>query len=282
MNRERRAVLRGVAALTGATVGGALTGETVWSGAIIGASAASDEGTENRQDEGDENRQDEGAESQQIDTSLPPGVTLFDLDGDGAFTATVEQAPAEMQDDAHPGPIHVTSQGRQTTDFAASVVEPDGEVTLGDVDRLTYDYYEGADNASGRGRAGAAAPGQTFVVVENDDGRHGAYLVHDPNADRPREEWLTDDVLARLQGDTAGTSGWFEYTEIEADYDGETFDDFVGRFGTDARLSRVGVGLGSAANPSTLDAFYDNLSVDDATRRFPTEVANRVSNENPL
>jgi hypothetical protein len=187
-----------------------------------------------------------------------------------------------MQDEAHPGPIHVTSQGRETADFAASVVEPDGEVTLGDLTRLTYDYYESSDNASAGDQAGAAAPGQTFVVVENDDGRHGAYLVHDPDPDRPREEWLTDDVLARLQGDTAGTSGWFEYTEIEEGYDGETFDDFVTRFGEESRLSRVGVGLGSAANPSVLDVFYDNLSIGDATRQFPTEVANRVSSENPL
>lgn len=297
MKWERREVLRGVAALTGATLGGAVTGEigsevtdaTVGDRAIVGASAASEgtvenernegEEAENQQNENAESQQEEGVESQQVDTSLSPGVTLFDLNGDGAFTATVERASSEMQDDAHPGPIHVTSQGRETVDFAASVVQPDGQVTLGGLNRLTFDYYEGPENGGG-GQAGAAAPGQTFVVVENADGRHGAYLAY--GAGTPAEEWLTHDVLAQLQGDTAGTNGWFEYTPIEENYDGKTFDDFVGRFGTDARLLRVGVGLGSAANPTTLDVFYDNLSINDATRRFPTEVVNRVSNVNPL
>lgn len=286
MDRERRAVLRGVAALTGATLGGSALG---------GASAASDGTAENwrseraeveyRQEDG-ENRQDEGVEEgdrqeepdgQGIDNSLPPGVTLFDLNGDGTFTARVERASPEMQDDAHPNPIHITSKGRETVDFAASVVEPDGQVTLGDLDRLTFDYYEGPENDGG---GQAAAPGQTFVVVENADGRHGAYLAHDGGG--PAEEWLTFDVLARMSGDTGEANGWFEYTPIEEGYDGETFDDFVGRFGTDARLLRVGVGLGSAANPTTLDTFYDNLTIGDATRRFPTEVAGRVSNVNPL
>lgn len=257
MNRERREVLRAIAALTGAGVG---------SGVAVGTGSESGKAT-----------------NQGIDTELPPGVVLFDLNGDGEFTARVERTPPEAGDDEHRNAIHITSGGRETVDFAASVVEPRGRVTLGDLARLRYDYYEGTDNGDDRRQAGAAAPGQTFVVVENADGRHGAYLTYDhATDDRPAGEWLTHDVYARLTGDTAGTSGWFEYTPIETGYEGKTFDDFVGRFGTDARLLRVGVGLGSAANPTTLDVFYDALTIDGETRRFPVSVEKRVADRDAL
>lgn len=275
MNRERRAVLRGIAALTGAGVG---------SGGTVAASGDSKRTMDEQVGErAVDERGNERTVNQEIDTELPPGVVLFDLNGDGEFSATVERAPREVRGDGHRNAIHITSGGRETVDFAASVVQPRGRVTLGDVERLRYDYYEGTDDVDGRRQAGAAAPGQTFVVVENADGRHGAYLTYDhASDDRPAGEWLTHNVYARLTGDTAGTSGWFEYTPIEADYDGKTFDDFVGRFGTDARLLRVGVGLGSAANPTTLDVFYDALTIDGETRQFPISVEKRVAGRDAL
>jgi hypothetical protein len=254
-NWNRRAVLRGIAALTGAVVGS--------------GSAFARKRTATRRFD------------QQVDASLPPGVTLFDLDGDSAFDATVERAPPEMQDDAHPNPIHVTSKGRSTVDYAASVAEPAESTTLGDLEELSYEYYVGRDDgAGGESDGGPSALGETFLVVENDDGRHGMYLT--PDGAGGREQWRTVDALALVQGDTGGATGWFEYTEIESGYDGQRFADAVGRFGADARLVRVGVGRGDAVTPTTLDAFYDNLAVDGQTGRFPDSVANRVSNTNPF
>jgi hypothetical protein len=281
MNRERRAVLRGAAALT---VGSGVVG----TGRAVGDGHAGDDGSgrTDRQTEASE-RTDASSSSgperrasrvQQFDTALPPGVTLFDLNGDGEFTATVEDASEERRDDAHPRPIHVTSTGRSTVDFAASIVEP-AQTTLGGLERLTYDYLEGADNG-GRGGSEGVAPDQTFAVVENADGRHGTYLSYD--ADSPAGEWATFDVLARLTGDTEGTSRWFEYTAVEEGYDGRTFDDAVARFGEDARLVRIGVGHGNAVEPTTLDVYYDNLVVNETTERFPVEVANRVAHSAPF
>ncbi|WP_435175972.1 hypothetical protein [Halorussus sp. AFM4] len=269
-NRTRRAVLRGLAALTG--VAGA-------SGAAAGESAvrrADDERTAVRNRDGAR----AGLARQQIDTSLPPGVTLFDLNGDGTYTARVEAAPEAMRDEAHPRPIHVTSGGNSTVDYAASIAEPSAGTTLGELDRLAYDYYEGANNVNPDG-SGALAPDQTFLVVENDDGRHGMYLTYGGGGDEPTREWRTFDVLARMRGDTAGTSGWFEYTETEQGYEGRTFDDVVSRFGADARLVRVGVGHGDAVNPATLDVYYDNLAVGGTTTRFPVSVAKRVDRALP-
>jgi hypothetical protein len=267
-NWNRRAVLRGIAALTGTVVG---------SGSAFAEKRASDRSI-----------------GQQVDTSLPPGVTLFDLDGDGKFDATVERAPAEMQDESHPGPIHVTSGGRSTVDYAASIAEPPEATTLGDLDELSYEYYERPDDGSGEGTddgsdgesvdgpdGGASGPGETFLVVENDDGRHGMYLTADA-AEGAGGQWQTLDVLARVQDGSSGSNGWFEYTEVESGYDGQRFGDAVSRFGVDARLVRVGVGRGDAVTPTTLDAFYDNLTVDGETGRFPDSVANRVSNANPF
>ena len=232
------------------------------------------------------------AATQEVDTSLPPGAVLFDLDGDGAYDATVERAPESLAGDARPNPIRITSRDRATVDYAASVVEPEGHPALGDLDRLSYDYYagpadgtggdagggttdsdggEGSEDGGGEGSGGGGdggAPDETFLVVENDEGRHGAYLTyHDGGA---AERWRTHDVLARATGDTAGTSGWFEYTD-----DGGTFDDVVGRFGADARLVRVGVGRGDGVAPTTLDAAYGGLVVNDRRYRFPVEVARR-------
>ncbi|WP_137284824.1 hypothetical protein [Halorussus salinisoli] len=252
MNRERRAVLRGMVALTGVAVG---------SGAAVADTDVGDRSVR-----------------QQVDTSLPPGVTLFDLNDDGAYAARVEAASAEMRDDDHPRPIHVTSGGNSTVDYAVSIAAPSTETTVGGLDNLTYDYYEGPNNVSSDG-SDASAPDATFLVVENADGRHGMYLTYDAGEDDD-EQWATFDVLDRMQGDTAGTSGWFEYTEIESGYDGENFDDVVGRFGDDARLVRVGIGHGNAVDPATLDVFYDNLSIDGRTNRFPVSVTKRVSQAN--
>jgi hypothetical protein len=264
-NRTRRAVLRGVAALTGTVVGcGSVVGA---SGSALGARRATDK----------------NASSQQVGTSLPPGVTLFDLDGDGRFDATFERASAEMRDEAHPDPIHVTSGERSTVDYAASIAEPPQPTTLGDLDELSYEYYEGPDDGRSGGDSGAglSGPGETFLVVENDDGRHGMYL-DGGGTDGASEQWQTIDVLARMRGDAAGTDGWFEYTDIESGYDGQRFGDAVSRFGADARLLRVGVGRGDAVTPTTLDAFYDNLTVGGETGRFPDSVANRVANRSPF
>jgi hypothetical protein len=250
MNRERRAVLKGIAALTGVAVG---------SGPAVGSSRI-------------------GLSNQQVNTSLPTGVTLFDLNDDGAYTATVEATSEEMQDESHPRPIHITSNGNSTVDYAVSVAAPDAETTVGGLDELAYDYYAGPENTN-PDDSGGVAPDQTFIVVENEDGRHGMYLSYDGGGDG--EQWDTFDVLARMQGDTAGTSRWFEYTDIEEGYGGETFDNVVERFGEQATLVRVGVGHGNAVNPATLDVFYDNLVVNGATGRFPTSVAKRVSNASP-
>jgi hypothetical protein len=271
MNRERRAVLRGIAALTGVAVG---SGTAVGGSTEIGSSAPDGSGVPvggRRSSEG-------GPPNQQVSTSLPPGVTLFDLNHNGEYTATVESASEEIRDGNHPGPIHITSNGNSTVDYAASVAAPGGETTLGGLDELTYDYYEGPDNTNPDG-SGGVAPDQTFLVVENDDGRHGMYLNYDSGGNP--EQWATFDVLARIRSDTAGTSRWFEYTEIEEGYDGETFDNVLERFGEQATLVRVGVGHGNAVSPATLDVFYDNLVVNGTASRFPTSVAKRVSNTPP-
>ena len=205
--------------------------------------------------------------SQEVDTSLPPGAVLFDLDDDGTYTAEVASGGESVRDGDHPNPIHVTSGGNSTVDYAASVVEPERELTLGGIDRLSYDFYEGAANTG-------PAPDDTFLVVENDAGRHGAYLSYD--AGGPSGRWRTHDVAARIRGDVAGTNGWFEYTTVEGG-GGKRFENVVERFGADARLVRVGVGRGDAVDPTTLDVFYDNLRINDATRSFPTETTKRVS-----
>lgn len=268
-NRTRRAVLRGLAALTGvAGASGAVAGEPTTRTADEGRAAPSSGGDALAWLDG-----------QQIDASLPPGVTLFDLNDDGAYTARVEAAPESMRDDAHPRPIHITSGGNSTVDYAASIVEPSAGTTLGGLDRLAYDYYEGANNVN-RDGSGALAPDQTFLVVENDDGRHGMYITSGGGG--PTEEWRTFDVLARMRGQTGGTSGWFEYTETEDGYEGRTFDDVIGRFGADARLVRVGVGHGDAVDPATLDVYYDNLAIGGTTSRFPVEVAQRVNRAPPV
>lgn len=243
MDRDRRAVLRGSALFGGATL----------FGRAVGTAGA----------------------TQEVDTELPPGAVVFDLDGDGRYEAEVEPAPESMRSDDRPEPIRVTSGGRATVDYAASVVRPEGEVRLGDLDRLRYDRYRGPDDGSGEGEA----TDETFLIVENDDGRHGMYRTD--GAGLAPEQWETNDVAAALRGE-AGGNGWFEYTEVESGYEGQTFGDAVERFGADARLIRVGVGHGNAVTPTVLDAFFANLVVGDRRYAFPSSVARRASGANPF
>src|SRR6056297_2540403 len=266
MNRERRAVVRWTAAATIGAVGGGAG--AVGSGAVVGDGAA-ERGESNAPDANDPTAATRAA-LQQVDTELPPGVTLFDLNGDGSYTATVESG-SDVRDDSHQNPIHVTSNGNSTVDYAASIAAPSGAPTLGSLGDLRYDYYEGADNVN-PDDGGGLAPDETFLVVENDDGRHGMYLTADDGSDPPGEEWRTFDVGARLTG-----GDWLEYTDLESGYDGRRFGDVVGRFGEDALLVRVGVGHGDAVNPATLDLYYDNLVVDGQSLRLPTSVVERVA-----
>ncbi|UPV75051.1 hypothetical protein M0R89_03040 [Halorussus limi] len=260
MNRERRAVLRWTAAAAVGAVG---------SGAVVESGAA--EGSESNARGANDATPAVEAALQQVNTELPPGVTLFDLNGDGSYTATVESGSA-VGDDSHPNPIHVTSSGNSTVDYAASIVAPSAEPTLGSLSGLRYDYYEGPNNVNPDESSGGLAPDETFLVVENADGRHGMYLTSDDGSDPPSESWRTFDVAARLAG-----GNWFEYTDLESGYDGRNFGDVVARFGADARLVRVGVGHGDAVNPATLDVYYDNLVVNGETLRLPTSVAKRVA-----
>jgi len=254
MDWSRREVLKAAAASTVAGAGLVATGSE--------SAAASAGGRETPLSD---------AARQQVETSLPPGAVLFDLDGDGEYGATVQRAPEPVADDAHPQPIRITSDGHETVDYAASVLGPDGTPALGDLDALSYDYYAGPDDGG--------VPDETFLVVENDDGRHGMYLTfHDGGAP---EEWRTHDVLARAGGDTGGTSGWFEYTPVEGDADGRTFDDAIERFGADARLVRFGVGRGDGVDPVALDAAYGRAVVGDRTYAFPVSVSQRRAGENP-
>jgi len=251
MDWARREVLKAAAAT--AVAGGALT--------ATGSASASGQETPLG-----------SAARQQVDTSLPPGAVLFDLNDDGEYSATVERADEAVADDAHPQPIRIGSDGHETVDYAASILRPDGDPALGDLDELAYDYYAGPEDDG--------VPDETFLVVENADGRHGMYLTfHDGDAP---EEWRTHDVLARANGDTGGTTGWFEYTSVEGDADERTFDDVVERFGASARLVRFGVGRGDGVDPTVLDASYGRVVVDDRTYRFPVSVAQRRAGENPL
>ncbi|WP_135828183.1 hypothetical protein [Halorussus halobius] len=265
MDGERRAVLRGIVGVAGIAVG---------SGAS--SAAVESDGT--------------GRVGRQVDARLRSGVTLFDLDGDGEYATTVERASEPIRDDDHPEPIRVTSGGRSTVDYAVSVAEPPTGTTLGGLDGLSYDYYVGADeeisgNTDGTTSGGADSEylsGDPFLVVENDDGRHGASLDlggAGSSGDRSGstdEGWSTVDVLSPATGGT-GERRWYEYTPVEDGYDGESFDDAVERFGEGARLALVGVGCGNAVTPTRLDAAFGNLVVDDETVRLPTAVANRVS-----
>jgi len=254
MDWSRREVLKAAAA--SAVAGGGLTATGTGSAAATAGRRETPLG---------------GAARQRVETSLPPGAVLFDLDGDGEYGATVERAPEAAVDDAHPQPIRITSDDHETVDYAASVLRPDASPALGDLDALSYDYYAGPDDGG--------VPDETFLVVENDDGRHGMYLTyHDGGAP---EEWRTHDVLARAGGDTAGTSGWFEYTPVEGDPDGRTFDDVVERFGPSARLVRLGVGRGDGVDPVALDASYGRAVVGDRTYQLPVSVAQRRDGENP-
>lgn len=249
MDRERRTILKGIATAT----------------TTLAASRGIDRATARPR-------------SQQVETELTEGVTLFDLNDDGNYAAQVESAPESVADADRAGAIRVTSEGRETVDYATTIVAPNGAPRLGDLERLSYEFYEGPENQSSEG--GAAAPGETFVVVENEDGRHGMYLSSGANAGG--EQWQSVDVLSLLRGQTGNTDGWFEYTDLEAGYESQRFSNAIEQFGPDATLALVGIGRGNAVTPTTLDVSYANLRINGESRQFPTSVAERVSHASPF
>lgn len=219
-------------------------------------------------------------------------ASIADLDG-GGFTGDFEfdvdnRYPGDPDADGdRDWVLHYTTDGEETLDYPAAMLNlrerPESTVRLEDLSpdegALSFDFYVGPDHET-------VTPGQVFLVIQEPDQRddeQGWGVFKTVDADGPREEWRTLDVLGEMGSD--GTDGAWRALEIDTDpeafqesfetvadgllgqgfeFHGDeanTFDDVYDRFADDASVLAAGIGSG-AFSPTVRDIYFDDVQFD--------------------
>ncbi|MFC7133587.1 MULTISPECIES: SipW-dependent-type signal peptide-containing protein [Salinibaculum] len=196
-----------------------------------------------------------------------PDVTRFDTDGSG----TVENDVELVDDPDGSGKVaHATSGGVQTTDYVTSGVRVGA--TMGDFGSgasLTYEYYEGEENAQ-------AAPDEVYLLLRESDGtEHVVYRTSNddrPNGNlnspsRPSGNWYTRNVGDEIRGDFAYNDG-FSWNDLST---GDNYSALNTNFAGDTEIVSMAFGKGNIGNGTVSDVYYKNPSLDEnSLGNFPT------------
>ncbi|WP_257299627.1 SipW-dependent-type signal peptide-containing protein [Haloarchaeobius sp. FL176] len=178
------------------------------------------------------------------------GVNRFDVNQDGSWDVDFELADDPAGNNRKVA--KATSGGQQTEDYASSVVSVCE--TIGDIDSLTYQYYEGDENTN-------ANPDEVVLLIQEADGtQHVVFrTAGSANNSNPTEDtWQTRDVGAELSG---GVSGWHEI-EDGGGYSG--ISDPETEYGSDATVLSMGAGVGNTngGSGSVSEIYVANPQVD--------------------
>jgi len=193
-------------------------------------------------------------------------VTRFDTDGGGSYDVDVEL----VDDPDGSGKVaHATSGGMNTTDYVTSGVSVGA--TMGDFGSgasLTYDYYEGPQNAQ-------AAPDEVYLLLRESDGtEHVVYRTSNddrPNGNlnspnRPPGNWYTRNVGDEIRGTFAYNAG-FSWNDLST---GDDYADLTSNFAGDTEIVSMAFGKGGLGG-TVSDVYYKNPQLDGASLgRFPT------------
>lgn len=200
-----------------------------------------------------------------MDMGTAPYDTAFHFDGD----------PAGGTRD---GVVHLTSDGTDTMDYGHAMVnvvdELGDRVTVDALETLSFDFYEGADNAR-------AIPDEIFVSLLTDDDELKLAVRH-VNSDLSSESWHTFDVLSAVTGrewsvedvgidDLRTSTAAVDTARDLRDSPDETV--VLGDAYGDATVAGVGIGAGNTRTPTTIDRYFDDLHVEwtaDATTESAT------------
>jgi len=227
--------------------------------------------------------------------------TAMHLDGDPIGKLCESEDGANEASDRE-RVVHVTSNGEETVDYAASLVDlTHQDLTLGDVTSsdasLQYDYFEGPDNRN-------AAPDEVFVITDYDQQSDGnadsadgevvtvAYLTAndgrepdpvDVDCAEDNKQWRTRDIADEV----ASPAGWRDRTVTRKMVEtGEMLlpetialresdpaeESLVERYGEDVKLLAVGFGRGWTTRGTVVDVYYDELVVNDETYDFQAAI----------
>jgi len=194
---------------------------------------------------------------------------ICDISGDQVFSA---QMPLAADPAGERGTVvHATSRGQRTRDYVCSTVDlTDFDFTLGGVAQsgLSYEFYEGEHNTG-------AAPDEVFLTIKKGRDFYVAYRTLDA---APRKgTWHT-----RAVDDEISRSGW-RTTKIDRSQINpqarlamtsnqaitnainllrqEPSTDLLDKFGRNAQLLAVTLGVGSVTRPQKIDTYFDSLQI---------------------
>lgn len=232
----------------------------------------------------------EGVFSGQVDVGDPIDYIVFCETNDGRAAIGNRDLSntynVEMHFDGDPAsgtrtdPVHVTSDGTATSDYATSMVkvlDRIGQFTLGDLTTLQYDYFEASSNEG-------AAPDEMFIGLletggtSSDDTVRGA-ATHLDQGDSAT--WRTADVLA-LVDEPRWNVREITYSDLTSGFvheEGEKLRDTTQSNVTltdepyvSSTVLHVGFGAGSTRTEVAGDRYFDNLTVDGTTVGFPAMI----------
>lgn len=227
------------------------------------------------------------AMAQEVEPTAGTGIVDTTADDDDKWDVDLDLAddPADTgRDDV----VHLTSEGRATSDYAMSMVDvPDTDIDQ--VDTLEFSYFEGSNNTN-------AAPDEVWLVIEDGDGdRHIVFQRFDDGTVIPAQEWRTQEVAPTITGASPTIGGQAEgvWTEVAVDQpisdprgflDGLSSDDLTtlsedltAEF-PDATVLAAGVGHGAPEGTlTTVDLFVDDLVFNGQTFEFPVSSVETAS-----
>lgn len=263
-------------------------GLVLGAGGIAGATTAlGDEDDGKTGQHGDDDRS--GASPQRILSQLRTEAFVVDTDRNGSLT-TETQLVGDPSGERRASAVHVTSHGERSRDYVAAGIDlREDSLTLADVSggaSIAYDYYKDAETTH-------RVPDEAFLFLQTgptafavavrgaDAEGSGTWETRTVSDEVTMDGWRAVELdaadldLGMLQRQLGGTG--LEIDDLGgllAMFSGgiESVSDLTGRFGGDAVVLGLGIGVG-ALNGAVTHAYYDGLEVAGEERSIPAALA---------
>lgn len=159
--------------------------------------------------------------------------------------------------------VHVTSNEKKTRDYAALIM-PTGGLALGQLDSVSYEYYEQPNNTT-------AAPDEVWLLIVTgaQESRKTHIIGQSFNDGQTVQTWKKRDVYKEMTGEIE-YNGWVEAVSTQNVV--ERGPNLIEEFGEHARLLRIAIGIGGAITmeKTVTNLFLDNFVINGDTKGLPT------------
>lgn len=191
-----------------------------------------------------------------------PGAYVYDFDRGRSqkdLVITNDPDPAENRGFV----VHITSDGTETRDYAA-IILPTGGLALGQLESMSYEYYEQPQNTT-------TAPDEVWLLLVTgaEESRKQHILGQSFNDGAGAQRWRKRDVYAEITGEVEHNE-WIEMISTQNFVSRDA--NLIERYGEHARVVRVALGIGGAMTlgKTVTNLYLDNFEINGDVKGLPT------------